>query len=88
VTYLLTGQGWMYLAIVLDLHSHHIIGWSIHNFMTVDLVERAMQMALNLKILTKGLIFNSDCSGQVKLATDLYSSQYLFSDSFGVNPPL
>jgi hypothetical protein len=28
------------------------------------------------------------CSGQVKLATDLYSSQYLFSDSFGVNPPL
>ena len=28
------------------------------------------------------------CSGQVKLATDFYSSQYLFSDSFGVNPPL
>jgi len=29
-----------------------------------------------------------ECSGQVKLATDLYSSQYLCSDSFGVNPPL
>jgi hypothetical protein len=29
-----------------------------------------------------------NCSGQVKLATDLYSIQYLFSDSFGVNPPL
>jgi hypothetical protein len=31
---------------------------------------------------------NKNCSGQVKLATDLYSSQYLCSDSFGVNPPL
>jgi hypothetical protein len=30
----------------------------------------------------------AECSGQVKLATDLYSSQYLFSDSLGVNPPL
>jgi len=28
------------------------------------------------------------CSGQLILATDLYSSQYLFSDSFGVSPPL
>ena len=32
--------------------------------------------------------YGTFCSGQVKLATDLYSSQYLFSDSFGVNPPL
>ena len=33
-------------------------------------------------------IYVSDCSGQLILATDLYSSQYLFSDSFGVSPPL
>jgi len=32
--------------------------------------------------------YRKQCSGQVKLATDLYSSQYLCSDSFGVNPPL
>ncbi len=31
---------------------------------------------------------DSDCSGQLILATDLYSSQYLFSDSLGVSPPL
>ena len=45
VTYLRTGQGWMYLAVVMDLYSRRIIGWSIHKRMTVDLVERAMQMA-------------------------------------------
>ena len=45
VTYLRTGQGWMYLAIVMDLYSRRIIGWAIHKRMTVDLVERAMQMA-------------------------------------------
>jgi superfamily II DNA or RNA helicase len=33
-------------------------------------------------------LFNNVCSGQLILATDLYSSQYLFSDSFGVSPPL
>ena len=54
VTYLRTGQGWMYLAIVMDLYSRRIIGWSIHKRMTVDLVERAMQMALNLRKPTKG----------------------------------
>jgi hypothetical protein len=32
--------------------------------------------------------YQDTCSGQLILATDLYSSQYLFSDSFGVSPPL
>ncbi len=64
VTYLRTGQGWMYLAIVMDLYSRRIIGWSIHKRMTVDLVERAMQMALNLRQPTKALIFHSDRGSQ------------------------
>jgi putative transposase len=29
VTYLKTGEGWMYLAIVMDLYSRHIVGWHI-----------------------------------------------------------
>ena len=62
--YLRTGQGWIYLAIVMDLYSRRIIGWSIHKRMTVDLVERAMQMALNLRRPTKGLIFHSDRGSQ------------------------
>jgi len=52
--------GCMYLAIVMDLYSRRIIGWSIHKRMIVDLVERAIQMALNLRKPTKGLIFHSD----------------------------
>jgi putative transposase len=60
VTYLRTGQGWMYLAVVMDLYSRRIIGWSIHKRMTVDLVERAMQMALNLRQPSNALIFHSD----------------------------
>ena len=64
VTYLRTGQGWMYLAVVMDLYSRRIIGWSIHKRMTVDLVERAMQMALNLRGPTKRLIFHSDRGSQ------------------------
>jgi len=62
--YLRTGQGWIYLAIVMDLYSRRIIGWSIHKRMTVDLVELAMQMALNLRRPTKGLIFHSDKGSQ------------------------
>ena len=64
MTYLRTGQGWMYLAIVMDLYSLRIIGWAIHKRMTVDLVKRAMQMVLNLRNPTKGLIFHSDRGSQ------------------------
>lgn len=39
----------MYLAIVMDLYSRRIIGWAIDKRMTVDLVSRAMQMAINLR---------------------------------------
>ena len=48
----------------MDLYSRRIISWSIHKRMTVDLVERAMQMALNIRRLTKGLIFHSDRGSQ------------------------
>lgn len=54
----------MYLAIVMDLYSRRIIGWSIQKRMTVGLVERAMQLALNLRKPTKGLIFHSDRGSQ------------------------
>ena len=39
VTYSRTNQGWMYLAIVMDLYSRRVVGWSISKRMTVDLVE-------------------------------------------------
>lgn len=64
VTYLRTYEGWMYLAIVMDLYSRRIVGWAIDKRMTVDLVSRAMQMAINLRAPGKGLIFHSDRGSQ------------------------
>ncbi|MCF2911257.1 IS3 family transposase [Pseudoalteromonas sp. DL2-H2.2] len=64
VTYLRTAQGWMYLAIVMDLHSRRIIGWALSKRMTVQLVERALQMAINLRQPPKGVIFHSDRGSQ------------------------
>ncbi|EKT62600.1 transposase IS3/IS911 family protein [Providencia alcalifaciens Dmel2] len=40
VTYLKTGEGWMYLAIVMDLYSRRIVGWHIDKRMTADLVSK------------------------------------------------
>lgn len=64
VTYLRTREGWLYLAIVMDLYSRRIIGWAMGKRMTVDLVERAMQMAIHLRSPSKGLIFHSDRGSQ------------------------
>ena len=64
VTYLKTGEGWMYLAIVMDLFSRHIVGWHISKRMTTDLVCKAMMMAYNLRQPPKGLVFHSDRGSQ------------------------
>jgi putative transposase len=49
VTYLRTNQGRMYLAIVMDLYFRRVIDGSISTRMTVDLVERALQMVINIR---------------------------------------
>lgn len=59
VTYLKTGEGWMYLAIVMDLYSRRIVGWHIDKRMTTDLVSKAMMKAYNLRQPSKGLVFHS-----------------------------
>ena len=69
VTYLRTGEGWMYLAVVMDLFSRRIVGWHIDKHMTTDLVSKAMIMAYNLRQPKEGLIFHSDRGSQ-------YTSKY------------
>ncbi len=49
ITYLKTGEGWMYLAIVMDLYSRRIVGWYISKRMTTDLICKALIMAYNLR---------------------------------------
>ncbi|MBT4451100.1 MAG: IS3 family transposase [Gammaproteobacteria bacterium] len=64
ITYLKTGEGWMYLAIVMDLYSRRIVGWAISKRMTTDLICKAMIMAYNLRKPPKGLVFHSDRGSQ------------------------
>jgi len=64
VTYLKTGEGWMYLAVVMDLYSRRIIGWHIDKRMTTDLVSKAMVRAYNLRQPKRGIVFHSDRGSQ------------------------
>ena len=79
ITYLLTGEGWMYLAIVMDLYSRRIVGWFISKRMTTDLISKAMIKAYNLRRPPKGLVFHSDRGSQY---TSRRYSQLL--ESYGV----
>jgi len=45
-TYVATGEGWLYLAVVLDLYSRMVVGWSMQKDMSTQLVSDAMTMAL------------------------------------------
>jgi putative transposase len=64
ITYLKTGEGWMYLAIVMDLFSRRIVGWHIDKRMTTDLISKAMIKAYNLRQPPRGLVFHSDRGSQ------------------------
>lgn len=64
ITYLKTAEGWMYLAIVMDLFSRRIVGWHIDKRMTTDLISKAMIKAVNLRQPPKGLVFHSDRGSQ------------------------
>lgn len=64
VTYLKTGEGWMYLAVVMDLYSRRIVGWHMDKRMTTSLVSRALISAYNVRQPPKGLVFHSDRGSQ------------------------
>ncbi|NRB42021.1 MAG: DDE-type integrase/transposase/recombinase [Pseudomonadales bacterium] len=49
ITYLWAMQGWVYLAVVIDLYSRRIVGWSIDEHMETSLVKRVLNMAINLR---------------------------------------
>ena len=64
ITYLWTQQGWIYLAVVIDLYSRRVVGWSIDRRMKKALVIRALMMAVNLRKPPAGLIHHSDRGSQ------------------------
>lgn len=59
-TYIETDEGWLYLAVVLDLFSRRVIGWAMRETMETELVEAALRMALEDRQPAAGLLHHSD----------------------------
>jgi putative transposase len=60
ITYIGTGEGWLYLATVIDCHTKEVIGWATANHMRAELVCDALRMAARNYPLEKDCIFHSD----------------------------
>lgn len=64
ISYVWTAEGWLYLAIVLDLYSRRIVGWSVSNRMKKGLAMEALQRAIDLRQPPPGVIHHSDRGSQ------------------------
>lgn len=64
ITYIATAEGWLYLAVVMDLFSRQIIGWSMQLSLKRPLVLDALKMALQRRQLRPGLLHHSDQGSQ------------------------
>ncbi len=64
ITYIRTAEGWLYLAVVIDLYSGLVIGWSMSQHMDKQLVVQAVLMALWQKQSTGKVILHSDRGSQ------------------------
>jgi transposase InsO family protein len=60
ITYVRTGAGWLYLALVLDLWSRKIVGWAMADHLRAELVVTALRMAQTQRQPGKGLLVHSD----------------------------
>jgi putative transposase len=64
ITFIPTEEGWLYLATTLDLYSRRVVGWSMSERMTSDLVIDALQMAIVQRQPPAGLMHHSDRGSQ------------------------
>ncbi|GHO68046.1 hypothetical protein KSC_069380 [Ktedonobacter sp. SOSP1-52] len=78
ITYIPTMQGWLYLAVILDLYSRAVVGWSMSSCCDEELVENALKMAVLRRSPKAGLLHHSDRGCQ-------YTSQEAIRF---VNPPV
>jgi putative transposase len=60
ITYIMTWEGWAYLATVIDLSSRKVVGWALGDHMRTELVEDALSMAFTSRRPAEGVIFHSD----------------------------
>lgn len=83
ITYVRTHQGWLYLAVVMDVFSRMVVGWSMGPRMTADLADDALRMAVARRRPQKGCVHHSDHGSQ-------YASLMLGATmrEFGIRPSM
>ncbi len=64
ITYIWTAEGWLYLAVVIDLFSRSVVGWAMNKQMTRQLVMNALTMAVQRRRPPSGVVFHSDRGSQ------------------------
>jgi transposase InsO family protein len=64
ISYVLTMEGWLYVAVLIDLYSRRVVGWAIGDRITDDLTIGALQMAITRRNPRPGLIVHSDRGSQ------------------------
>lgn len=77
ITYIWSAEGWLYLAVVIDLFSREVVGWSLSRNIDRNLVIGALNMAILRRRPAPGLIFHSDrgsqyCSHDFRKLLDKY----------------
>lgn len=60
ITYVWTAQGWLYLAVLLDLYSRRVVGWALRPTLAEELATEALQMALSRRQPPRGLLHHTD----------------------------
>jgi putative transposase len=73
ITYIWTREGWLYLAVILDLFSRRVVGWAMDRYMDRRLVLSALDMALTVREPTEDLLYHSDRGSQY--ASDDYRNR-------------
>jgi putative transposase len=82
ITYIATGEGWLYLAVVLDLGTRMVIGWAAADHLRSELAERALSNALELRRPVGPVLHHSDRG--VQYACDAYQER-LRANGLGVS---
>jgi hypothetical protein len=77
ITYMPTGEGWLYLAVILDLCSRVVVGWAMSERITRELTLNALDMALVQRRPGHGLLHHSDRGSQGEFN---WSSQHLTTE--------
>jgi putative transposase len=84
ITYLRTGEGWLYLATVIDLATRMVVGWQTAAHMRTVLVTDALQMAIDAGHVTADSVFHSDRGTQYTSAEfDAFTAKHRIRRSLG-----